>query len=108
MGFLTMWHVRPAKAQSSLRIRTDCSEPLLVAKYSVNVKLREEQTIEFLSLTRGCTGSSESTLVKMPHCWKSHAPAHIPVVLFKVVPLILTSNIPHAPENVSKLSFMAT
>ena len=27
----------------------------------------------FLSLKGGCTGSSESTLVKMPHCWKSHA-----------------------------------
>ena len=26
---------------------------------------------EFLSLKGGCTGSSESTLVKMPHCWKS-------------------------------------
>ena len=28
--------------------------------------------MEFLSLKRGCTGSSESSLVKMPHCWKSH------------------------------------
>ena len=27
-------------------------------------------------LTGGCTGSSEYTLVKMPHCWKSHAAAH--------------------------------
>ena len=25
----------------------------------------------------GCTGSSESTLVKMPQCWKSHVTAHI-------------------------------
>ena len=24
----------------------------------------------------GCRGSSESTLVKMPHCWKSHVTAH--------------------------------
>ena len=31
--------------------------------------------LEFLSLNRGCTGSSESTLVKMPHCWKSHVTA---------------------------------
>ena len=31
--------------------------------------------LEFLSLKGGCTGSSESTLVKMPHCWKSHAAA---------------------------------
>ena len=25
----------------------------------------------------GCTGSSESTHVKMPHCWKSHVTAHM-------------------------------
>ena len=31
-----------------------------------------EHHLEFLSLKVGCTGSSESTLVKMPHCWKSH------------------------------------
>ena len=29
----------------------------------------------FLSLKGGCTGSSESALVKMPHCWKSHTAA---------------------------------
>ena len=34
-----------------------------------------EHNLEFLSLTGGFTGSSESTLVKMPHCWKSHAAA---------------------------------
>ena len=45
-------------------------------EYSMIVKLLTEQTLEFLSLTRGCTGSSESTLVKMPHCWKSHVAAH--------------------------------
>ena len=28
--------------------------------------------LEFLSLKGGCIGSSESTLVKMPHRWKSH------------------------------------
>ena len=31
MRFPTMWYVRPAKAQTSLRIRTVWSEPLLVA-----------------------------------------------------------------------------
>ena len=31
----------------------------------------------FLSLKVGFTGSSESTLVKMPHCWKSLVMAHI-------------------------------
>ena len=33
--------------------------------------------VEFLSLTGGCTRLSESTLVEMPHCWKSHAAAQL-------------------------------
>ena len=40
------------------------------------VKLSTEHHLEFLSLKGSCTGSSESTHVKMPHCWKSHAVAH--------------------------------
>ena len=36
--------------------------------YSMSVKLLTEHQLEFLSLKGGCTGSSESTLVKMPHC----------------------------------------
>ena len=41
------------------------------------VKLLTEHHYEFLSFTGGCRGSSESTLVKMSNCWKSHAAAHI-------------------------------
>ena len=41
------------------------------------VKLLTEHHLEFLSLKGGCRGSSESTHVKMPHRWKSHALAHI-------------------------------
>ena len=41
------------------------------------VKLQAEHHLEFLSLKGGYTGSSESTLVKMPHCWKSRVTAHI-------------------------------
>ena len=40
------------------------------------VKLLAEHHLEFLSLKGGCRGSSESTHVKMSHCWKSHALAH--------------------------------
>ena len=40
------------------------------------IKLLTEHHLEFLSLKGGCSGSSESTHVKMPHCWKSHATAH--------------------------------
>ena len=41
------------------------------------VKLLTEHYLEFLSLKGGCTGWPESTHVKMPHCWKSHALAQI-------------------------------
>ena len=41
------------------------------------VKLLTEHHLEFLSLKVGRRGSSESTHVKMPHCWKSHAMAQI-------------------------------
>ena len=41
------------------------------------VKLLTEHHLEFLSLKEGCRGSSESKLVKMRHCWKSHVMAHI-------------------------------
>ena len=51
----------------------------------MRVKLLTEHTLEFLSLKGGCTGSSESTLVKMPHCWKSNVAAHI---RFSIVPII--------------------
>ena len=43
----------------------------------MSVKLLIEQKLEFPSLKGGCTGSSESTLVKMPHCWKSHVAAQM-------------------------------
>ena len=40
-------------------------------------KLPTEHHLEFLSLKGGCPGSSESTLVKMPHCWKSDVAAQL-------------------------------
>ena len=39
------------------------------------VKLLTEDHLEFLSLKGGCTGSSESFHVKIPHCWKSRVMA---------------------------------
>ena len=41
------------------------------------VKLLNEHHLEYLSLKGDCTGSSESTLDKMPHCWKSHVVAQL-------------------------------
>ena len=49
----------------------------LSLEYSLTVKLLTEHHLEFLSIKGGCTGSSESTLVKMPHCWKSHIMAQM-------------------------------
>ena len=43
----------------------------------MSVKLLHEHHLKFLSLKEGCTGLSESTLVKMPLCWKSHVAAQI-------------------------------
>ena len=48
------------------------------------VKLLTEHHLEFLSLKGGCTGSSESTLVKMPHCFKSHVMAQIFLLLYRI------------------------
>ena len=43
----------------------------------MTVKLLTEHHLEFLSLKGGHTGSSESTYVKIPHCWKSHVMTQI-------------------------------
>ena len=43
----------------------------------MTVKLLTVHHLEFLSLKGGCRGLSESTLVKMPFCWKSHVAAHL-------------------------------
>ena len=49
----------------------------LSLEYSLIIKLLTEHNLVFLSLKVGYTGSSESTLVKMQHCWESHATAHL-------------------------------
>ena len=70
MIFPTMWYVRDHLAHTHNLIRTFASR----FEYSMTVKLLSEHHLEFLSLIGGCTGSSESTLVKMPRC-KSHVAA---------------------------------
>ena len=59
------------------------------------VKLLTEHFLDFLSLKEGCTGSSESTHVKMPHCWKSHATAQINLHHFIVKVIIVVIIILH-------------
>ena len=75
------------------------------------VKLLTEHNLEFLSLKVGYRGSSESTHVKMPHCWKSHAlgsnyKTDYPLSLcseqfvIKALPYYITSRCPlHNVEN---------
>ena len=58
----------------------------------MSVKLLTEHHLRFLSLKGGSTGLSESTLVKMAHCWKSHALAHYYVFL-GAIRLELCSNL---------------
>ena len=66
--FPKMWYVRPYEQSD----QSHCYS----LEYSMTVKLLADHHLEFLSLKIGCTGSSESRLVKMPHCWKSHLMAH--------------------------------
>ena len=47
----------------------------------MNVKLLTEHHLQFLSLKGGCKGSSESTLLKIPHCWKSHVTAQMSFII---------------------------
>ena len=56
---------QPANMRSLIRAFASCLNIM-------SVRLLTEHHLEFLSLTGGCTGSAESTLVKIPHCWKSH------------------------------------
>ena len=54
----------------------------------MSIKLLTEHHLELLSLKVGYTGSSKSTLVKMPHCWKSHVMAQIVQVLVFAIGLV--------------------
>ena len=62
---------QPAHTCSVVRAFASCLNIVL------SVKLLTVHHLEFLSLKGGCTGSSESTPVKMPHCWKSHVMAQL-------------------------------
>ena len=50
----------------------------------MTVKILTENHLEFISLKGGYTGSSESTLVKMPHCWNSQVGLIMPPTLKKI------------------------
>ena len=54
----------------------------------MTVKLLVEQHLEFLGLNVSCAGSSESTLVKIPHCWKSGVTAQLFSIITGFLPNI--------------------
>ena len=67
--------------QQSLRSACAYAQPdqslCLSLEHSMSVKLLTEHHLEFPSLKEAGTCSSESTLVRMPHCWKSRARVHL-------------------------------
>ena len=73
----------PARVYDQQTLRSACeyaqSDKSLCQslEYFMSVKLLTEHHLKFLRFKGGCTGSSKSTLVKMPHCWKSHVAAQI-------------------------------
>ena len=70
-GMCDQQSLRSACARSLIRAIACRLNILLVLSYWLN-------TIwGFLSLKGSCTDSSEPTLVKMPHCWKSRVTAHM-------------------------------
>ena len=78
--FPTMRYVRMLRSACTY---TQSDQSLCsLLKYFMSVKLLTEHLLEFLSLKGGCTGLSESTLVKMPQRWKSHVTAHFKVLTF--------------------------
>ena len=69
MRFPTIWYVRPANPQIDQSLCWSL-------EHYMTVKLLTKHHLEFVSLKGGCTGSPESTLVKIPHYWKSRVRAH--------------------------------
>ena len=77
MRFPTMWYVRLAKPQSDQSL-------CMLFENSMIVKLLTEHHHDLgaSKLNMRLQRFGESTHFKMPHCWKSHALAH---VIFKVL-----------------------
>ena len=69
------------------------------------VKLLTEHHLEFLCLKGDCRVSSESTLIKMSNCWKSHSVAHIILYLLSepVSYIKVLSHQCHSKEMCSRL-----
>ena len=73
MRFPTVWYGSDQPVHTCSLIRAFACR---LKKY-MTVKLLTERHLEFLSLKGRDLGSSQSTLVKMPHCWKFHVAAQM-------------------------------
>ena len=63
--------------------------------------LLTEHHLKFLSLKGGCTGSSESKFIKMPHCLKSYVETKIMSrIQIKLVKFVLEADV---DTNISKI-----
>ena len=71
MRFPTMWYVQPAKGSDQPAHTRSLIRAFAHRLNILIVKLLTEHLFGVLSLKGGCTGLSESTLVKLPHCRKS-------------------------------------
>ena len=83
---------QPAHTRSLIRAFARCLNIL-------SVKLLTEHLMEVLSLKGGCTCSSESTLVKLPHCWKSRVTAHVITEVSKLAGVRLDTVSVYATEH---------
>ena len=97
MRFPAMWFVRPARLRPACAYAQSDQSLCLSLEYFMRVKLLTEHIFEILSFKGGCSGSSESTLVKILHCWKSHVAAYICSVA------VWVSIVQHRPTQEQKL-----
>ena len=55
----------------------------------MTVKLLTEHNLRFLSFEEWCTGSFESTFVKMPHYWQPRVTAHLSESMLGALAILL-------------------
>ena len=78
MRFPTMWYVRSANAQTSLRICAVWSESLLVAWIFYKYQATDRTLLGVSKLKRRLHRLVwVYTCKNLPHCWKSHVAAHV-------------------------------
>ena len=77
MRFPTMWYVRPAKAQTSLRICAVRSEPLLVAWISYDCQATDWTAFGVCKFERRLHRLVWVYTSQMPHSWKSDVAAQM-------------------------------